>query len=177
MKKSHIILIFLIVIGITALILPYTFFPLINTELIWISPTCMIPEGCRNSDYFTLPNNDLIQNKYDLVITGPSFFPFFLTFKHIDSSREYTINSTINDEENVVTITFRMIPGKYLVYGDLDHFYLQLWEHGIISSDFEDSFYIYNTISVVFFFGSIGFVFLRKKYQIRRMNMRIKMRE
>lgn len=176
LEKRYIVLFILIIIFANLLILPFIFIPLFNSELIWTSRICMIPEGCPNTEYITLPNNDLIQNKYDLIIFGAPNYTCFVVFEHTGKGLDYIINEPFNDEEGVIKRTLRMIPGNYRVFGDHDKYPLQLWEHGFISSDFESLYYRWHTFTVLFFIGSFAFVFMKRMYRKRRIEKRIRLR-
>lgn len=175
LNRYYVVLILFVILGIFLSILPFIIIPLINTELIWAKGYCGIPEGCPKPDYFTLPNNDLIQNKYDLIVAG--WYPYDCSFKfeHIGTVREYIINY-ITNEDSVMRRTLKMIPGDYRILGDFDHFSIELWEHGIIPYGLDSLYYTTSVCTTAVFFGSFGIVFIRKKLQLKRTRRRVMMR-
>ncbi|MFX1488639.1 MAG: hypothetical protein ACFFBI_05790 [Promethearchaeota archaeon] len=124
-----------IIAGILLLILPFILIPRLNTELIWKSRACVVePWFCLDS--FTLPQNNLIMNKYDVKA-----FHYFIptngsgsvSFRHIATDTVYTFEVNLNAEEYSISTFFIMVPGEYQVSYGYGLFYdYELWEHGIL---------------------------------------------
>ncbi len=131
------------IIGVGLLIVPFIFVPLLNTERVWKSQRCMVePWLCRAS--FTVPQNDLIQNKYDVIVfnTEDGYRSGLISFTHSATDTTYTFNYYLSIEEFTKSTTITMLPGHYNVIGDLSISSYELWEHGFISKDFEWLVYI-----------------------------------
>lgn len=134
--------------GINIIILPFIFVPLFNTERIWKSKPCMFePWLCIDS--FKLPQNDFIQNKYDVKVFN--YYPIngsgSASFTHLATGTVYTFVVNLTVEDNTASTTFKMKPGNYsfrFVYGLPFHY--ELWEHGIIPYGYD--FFIYLGIEI-----------------------------
>jgi len=137
LKRQRTIGILIISIGIGIFITPFILVPLINSERVWNSNICLIPEGCP--DTCILPENPLIQNKYDIIvfnyqynyIVGP------ITFTHLGTNKKYIFNYSLSAEKYMASTTFAMIPGRYDIQGDFSRKIYELWEHGILPQNFE----------------------------------------
>lgn len=174
MRKHNKIRFTIITIVVVLLILPYFLVPSINSELIWVSPECFWePWMCPPSDSLSLPNNDFIQNKYDIkVYSSPHVFntTYSITFNHLGTEIKYIFNYTLTMEEYIISSTLVMIPGEYDVYGDL---YIpglyQIWEHGVIPPGFECLGYLASVITstAIVLIGNIIVYILKMKYQSR----------
>ncbi len=145
------------IIGVGLSIVPFIFVPLLNTERIWKSQLCMIePWFCGDS--FTLPENGLIQNKYDVIVFNAfhGYRSGSIILTHSATGTTYTFNYYLSIEEFTKSTTITMLPGHYSVIGDFSISYYELWEHGFISKDFEWFVYI-GTILISMIIILVGF--------------------
>jgi len=131
------------IIGVGLSIVPFIFVHLLNTERIWKSQLCII-EPWLCGDSFTLPQNCLIQNKYDVIVFNAEDGYRFrsISFTHSATGTTYTFNYYLSIEEFIKSTTITMLPGHYIVTGELTFSSYELWEHGFISKDFEWFVYI-----------------------------------
>jgi len=92
----------------------------------------------------TLPKNDLIQNKYNIIVFNAEegYRSGSITFTHSITGTTYTFNYYLSIEEFTKSTTITMLPGHYIVIGDFSISSYELWEHGFISKDFEWFVYI-----------------------------------
>jgi len=101
LKKHHIFGLIIIIIGVGLSIVPFIFVPLLNTERIWKSQLCMI-EPWLCGDSFTLPQNCLIQNKYDVIVFNAEdgYRSRSISFTYSATGTTYTFNYYLSIEMN-----------------------------------------------------------------------------
>lgn len=168
LKKHQKIGLLIMTIGVGLLIVSFIIVPLINTEIIWRSGICgvTLPEGCSYS--VTLPENDLLQNKYDIRVINWFSYSIFgsIRFTHLATNTQFGFE--YNFATGVVSTSFIMIPGEYNIYGDLDGIICEIWEHGLLPKDFDVWAYMgFGLVSIVIIYGGIKeFQGFEREYEV-----------
>jgi hypothetical protein len=160
-----------IFVGVILLTLPFILVPRLNTEIIWKSRICMLePWFCHDS--FTLPQNNLILNKYDVRAVHylfPANGSGSVSFRHIATNTLYVFTVNLTIEEYSKSTTFSMIPGEYRVsYGYGRYFEYEIWEHGIIPQGLDLYFYMgFIVIALTLFLAGYKYFQISKRLTYR----------
>ncbi|UCC19460.1 MAG: hypothetical protein JSV62_15380 [Promethearchaeota archaeon] len=169
MKKHQAIGLIIISLGISLFIISFILVPFINSERIWRSSgECYIPEGC-GGDSVTIPDNILIQNKYDIKVMNTFYLIIIsgsIRFTHLATSTRYYFYYNFMRGESMVTFT--MIPGEYSIQGDIDNIICEIWEHGLIPTGFEWGAYLgFGLVSLVIINAGVKkFQGIEREYEI-----------
>ncbi|MFX1498791.1 MAG: hypothetical protein ACFFBH_14805 [Promethearchaeota archaeon] len=151
LNKKKIIGFVFAIFGISFIILPFFLVPYINTEKIWTSKEWFF-EPWLYRDSFSLPQNDLILNKYD--VKAFNYYPLYgsesVLFTHLATNIVYNFTVNFTVAEYSMKTTFQMKPGEYSVRFTRGLFHYELWEHGIIPPGLELHVYLGIEIIAVF---------------------------
>ncbi len=150
LKKNQKIGISIMIMGVFVIIGGSIFVSLIDSARIWGAKFSYEDGQIKlENEYLTILRNDLIQNKYDVIITASfvfwgSYVQGEIIFTHLATNISYIFNYYLTPGlyigEVSTSKTFIMIPGRYQVMGaDQGD---ELWEHGFIPRSLEWLIYI-----------------------------------
>jgi len=147
LNRQNKIGIFIITIGVVFLILGCVFISLLDSQRIWKPQYSIVNSQISlKNDYFSIPRNDFIQNKYDVIVSAVFVYvgdykAGSITFRHLATNSTYIFDYYLTPGlyvgEYSTSKTFTMIPGRYHVDGISGGGSKELREHGIIPKDLD----------------------------------------